>query len=125
MRSNLHFSKLLKYDSITGLIHAVALNPKITPHILDFVWPHFKKFVTIQDNKFELNLRNLTVENGEEIVKKEHFGLLTKVVVNCLGHERRDPNKREIFEKAINSISNINLESLGVSCNAFLNKSIY
>ncbi|XP_055838956.1 Fanconi anemia group I protein [Episyrphus balteatus] len=82
----------IKYTLYENLQRAVELNPKLIPHVLQFIDGHFRSFFdtkTDDEEKFVININfskllHSVGDNGNEIEVKDNLGKLTHFVAHCL-----------------------------------------
>lgn len=67
-----------------GLTKAIDCNPKLTPHILQFLEWHFQSFFTVDQVKCEIHLKNVLHDNSENFVVYDHLGQLMQLMGRCV-----------------------------------------
>lgn len=74
--------------NFSGLTKAIDCNPKLTPHILQFLEWHFQSFFTVDDVKCEMHLKNVLHDSGDEnndnFIVYDHLGKLIQLMGRCV-----------------------------------------
>lgn len=115
--------KEILYD---GLSNAIQQNPKLIPHVLQFLEWHFRSYFneigdTITIN-FDRAINEVNQGDTTTIQINDHIGQLLQFITQCfiliehhgLGFETADLT--EFFEKFIDHIDSIGLDDLGLVC---------
>lgn len=115
--------KEILYD---GLSNAIQQNPKLIPHVLQFLEWHFRSYFNEIGDTITINFDRAIneVDQGDTttIQINDHIGQLLQFITQCfiliehhgLGFETADLT--EFFEKFIDHIDSIGLDDLGLVC---------
>lgn len=72
----------------SGLTKAIDCNPKLAPHIVQFLEWHFQSFFTVDTARCEMHLKNIlhytSDENIDSFVIYDHLGKLMQLVGHCV-----------------------------------------
>lgn len=101
----------------SGLTRTITLNTRMAPHVVDFMYAHFKKFFNV-DPTFAIDLKPLIGYSGEDLVVQDNIGLLTKLMVYCVQFAPSPSaviiSLDDLIRKISESINDISLDSIGV-----------
>lgn len=103
----------------SGLCRAIDFNPRLSPHILQFLEWHFQSYFTVNELNFEIHFdRVLPDRNDNEIW--DHLGklihLMGHCVVACKKHELNHDTKsvETLLDSLMHRIDIVTMEQLGV-----------
>lgn len=113
--------KEMLYD---GLTNAIDVNPKLIPHILQFLDCHFRNYFHVTDTQVTIKFEKCVVEKSKDGIVTiqiwDHVGKLLQLVAFCIvkceqsNLEFETKDLKEFFQNVIKRIDMVSIEQLGL-----------